>query len=174
MFFNDFGLLGPFWKRLEGLLGRLGGYLGYLGGILGAIVGHLRPYWRPYGNMMRHLGRFGPSWKPSWRYLGPKNRWETHQVGPGLDLLWDPGRGRRPPGTLFERNRIDLGSGTSDHPGLKPQGAADFGNFGLWMAPAAPGGVPEDAPRRAVNFGIKITQIGSLWPEFRPKPEIRS
>ena len=77
-FFNDFGLLGPLLRRLGGLLGRLGGYLGHLGGILGAIMGHLRPYWRPYGNMMRHLGRLGPSWKPSWRHLGPKNRWEMH------------------------------------------------------------------------------------------------
>ena len=58
--------MGPFWKRLEGLLGRLGGYLGHLGGILGAIMGHLRPYWGPHGNMMRHLGRLGPSWRPSW------------------------------------------------------------------------------------------------------------
>ena len=72
---------------------------------------------------------------------------------------------------LKETERISK-SGTPDHPGLKPQGAADFGRFGLWRAPAAPGGVPEDAPRRAVHFGIKITQIGLLWPEFRQKSEI--
>ena len=36
---------------------------------------------------------------------------------------------------------------------------SDFGRFGFWMALAAPGGVPEDSPRRAVHFGTKLAQI---------------
>ena len=107
--------------------------------------------------------------EPSGGHLGLNKRWDTTQSFAVLRRTWQVGRGRTPPGTLFERNRENSRFGTPDHPGLKPQGAADFGRFGLWMAPAAPGGVPEDAPRRAVHFGIKITQIGLLWPEFRPK-----
>ena len=46
---------------------------------------------------------------------------------------------------------------------------SDFDHFGLQRAPAAPGGVPKDAPRRAVRSGAGDTQIRLLWPEFRQK-----
>ena len=77
--------------------------------------------------------------EPSGGHLGLKKRRDMTQdcAGQGTG-----GRGRTPPGTLFERNRENSKSGTPDHPGLKPQGAADFGRFGLWMALAAPGGLP--------------------------------
>ena len=44
--------------------------------------------------------------------------------------------------------------------------------FGRFRPPAAPGGVPGDAPRRAVRSGAGVAQIRRLWPEFRARTDL--
>ena len=72
---------------------------------------------------------------------------------------------------IFSRKYIIYPSTRPPRPRFRPDVGfrPDFGRFGLQRALAAPGGVPKDAPRRAVRSGAGDTQIRLLWPEFRPK-----
>ena len=83
------GLRGPSWGPLWGLLCRIRAMLG----ASWAVLGRRRAEKKQLPKSFKHLrnindfGPFGPSWRTSWRALGPSWR----PLGPSWGGLWGPG-----------------------------------------------------------------------------------